>query len=38
MVLELEGWAVLNYLAFALVCVALAVIGVYRLRNPARAA
>jgi MFS family permease len=37
MVLELKGWAVLNYLAFALVCVALAVIGVYRLRNPARA-
>jgi predicted MFS family arabinose efflux permease len=37
MVLELKGWAFLNYLAFALVCVALAVIGVYRLRNPQRA-
>lgn len=36
-VLEVKGWAFLNYLAFALVCVALAVIGVYRLRNPARA-
>jgi len=36
-VLELKGWAFLNYLAFALVCVALAVIGVYRLRHPARA-
>jgi MFS family permease len=37
MVLEVKGWAFLNYLAFALVCVALAVIGIYRLRNPARA-
>ena len=36
-VLEVEGWAVLNYMAFALVCVALLVIGIYRLRNPARA-
>src|SRR5215470_8486925 len=36
-VLEVEGWAVLNYLAFALVCVALLVIGVFRLRNPAKA-
>jgi predicted MFS family arabinose efflux permease len=35
-VLEVKGWAFLNYLAFALVCVALAVIGVYRLRSPAR--
>ncbi len=35
-VLEVEGWAVLNYFAFALVCVALLVIGVYRFRNPAR--
>jgi len=35
-VLEVEGWAMLNYLAFALVCVALVVIGVFRLRNPAR--
>ena len=31
------GWAVLNYLAFALVCVALLVIGIYRLRSPVRA-
>ena len=37
-VLEVKGWAYLNYLAFALVCVALLVIGVFRLRNPARAA
>jgi MFS family permease len=36
-VLELRGWAELNYLAFILVCVALLVIGVFRLRNPARA-
>jgi MFS family permease len=36
-VLELKGWAMLNYLAFALVCIALVVIGVYRLRNPLRA-
>jgi MFS family permease len=35
-VLEVQGWAVLNYMAFALVCVALVVIGVYRLRNPVR--
>jgi MFS family permease len=35
-VLELKGWAMLNYMAFALVCVALLVIGVFRLRNPAR--
>ncbi len=35
-VLEVEGWAMLNYMAFALVCVALLVIGVFRLRNPAR--
>jgi MFS family permease len=35
-VLEVQGWAVLNYMAFALVCVALLVIGVYRLRSPAR--
>src|SRR5215510_8054027 len=37
MVLEVEGWAVLNYMAFALVCVALLVIGIYRLRSPMRA-
>jgi MFS family permease len=36
-VLEVQGWAVLNYMAFALVCVALLVIGVYRLRSPMRA-
>jgi MFS family permease len=35
-VLELGGWAQLNYLAFALVCVAMLVIGVYRFRTPAR--
>ena len=35
-VLEVQGWAMLNYLAFALVCVALLVIGVYRLRSPVR--
>jgi predicted MFS family arabinose efflux permease len=36
-VLETRGWAQLNYLAFALVCIAMLVIGVYRLRTPARA-
>jgi MFS family permease len=36
-VLELEGWAVLNYVALALVLVALLVIGLYRLRHPSRA-
>lgn len=36
-VLELKGWATLNYFAFALVCVALLVIGIFRLRHPARA-
>ena len=35
-VLELKGWAVLNYLAFALVCVALLVIGIFRWRHPVR--
>jgi MFS family permease len=35
-VLEVKGWAMLNYMAFALVCVAMLVIGVYRVRNPAR--
>jgi MFS family permease len=35
-VLEVWGWAQLNYLAFILVCVALFVIGVFRLRHPAR--
>ncbi len=36
-VLELKGWAVLNYVAFVLVCVALLVIGLYRLRPSGRA-
>lgn len=36
-VLELKGWAVLNYFAFILVCAALLVIGLFRLRGPARA-
>jgi MFS family permease len=36
-VLELKGWAFLNYLAFALVFIALMVIGTFRLRHPARA-
>ena len=36
-VLELWGWADLNYMALSLVLVALAVIAVFRLRNPARA-
>ena len=36
-VLELWGWADLNYMALILVLVALAVIAVFRLRNPARA-
>jgi hypothetical protein len=36
-VLEVRGWAELNYLAFILVCIALLVIGVFRLKNPARA-
>ena len=35
-VLEVKGWAFLNYVAFALVCAALLVIGLFRLRNPAR--
>src|SRR5215813_7240032 len=36
-VLEVKGWAMLNYFAFALVCVAMLVIGIYRLRSPMRA-
>ena len=36
-VLEVSGWAELNYMAFALVCVAMLVIGVYRFRSPLRA-
>jgi MFS family permease len=35
-VLEINGWAVLNYVALVLVCLALVVIGVFRLRHPAR--
>jgi len=34
--LELKGWAVLNYLALGLVCVALLVIGIFRWRHPIR--
>lgn len=36
-VLEIEGWAMLNYFALALVVVALLVISVYRLFRPSRA-
>jgi MFS family permease len=36
-VLELKGWEVLNYFAFVLVCVALLVIGGFRLRHPTHA-
>lgn len=36
-VLELKGWEVLNYFAFALVCIALLVIGGFRLRHPTHA-
>ena len=36
-VLELKGWEVLNYFAFVLVCAALVVIGVFRLRHRAPA-
>ena len=36
-VLELKGWAMLNYAAFAMVSVALLVIAVFRLKHPARA-
>jgi len=35
-VLELKGWATLNYIAFALVLVALVVVVVFRQRRPAR--
>ncbi len=35
-VLETDGWAVLNYFALALVLVAFLVIGIFRLRHPAR--
>lgn len=36
-VLELKGWAVLNYVALVLVLVALVVISWFRLRHPTRA-
>jgi predicted MFS family arabinose efflux permease len=36
-VLELRGWADLNYFALALVCIALVVVGSFRLRHPTRA-
>ena len=36
-VLELKGWAMLNYFALALVLVAFVVIGLFRLRHPSRA-
>jgi MFS family permease len=36
-VLEVQGWAVLNYVALALVLVAFLVIGIFRLRHPTRA-
>ena len=35
-VLETDGWAVLNYFALALVLVAFLIIGIFRLRHPAR--
>lgn len=36
-VLELEGWATLNYVALVLVLIAFVVIAVFRLRHPSRA-
>jgi MFS family permease len=36
-VLEVQGWAMLNYFALALVLIAFTVIGVFRLRHPSRA-
>jgi predicted MFS family arabinose efflux permease len=36
-VLELKGWAMLNYFALALVLVAFVVVGLFRLRHPTRA-
>ena len=35
-VLELKGWAALNYIALTLVVIALVVVGGYRMRHPAR--
>jgi hypothetical protein len=36
-VLELKGWAALNYVALGLVIVAFLVIGLFQLRHPSRA-
>ena len=36
-VLELQGWATLNYVALGLVLIAFVVIAAFRLRNPSRA-
>ncbi len=36
-VLDLKGWAQLNYFALALVCIAFLIVGIFRLRNPVRA-
>ncbi|MGZ5912753.1 MAG: MFS transporter, partial [Reyranella sp.] len=36
-VLELKGWAALNYVALGLVFVAFLVIGLFQLRHPSRA-
>ncbi len=36
-VLELNGWAMLNYIALVMVCLALVVIGIFRFRYPSRA-
>jgi MFS family permease len=36
-VLEVRGWAMLNYFALSLVLIALLVIGVFRLRHPTHA-
>jgi len=36
-VLELQGWATLNYVALVLVLIAFVVIAAFRLRNPSRA-
>jgi len=35
-VLEVQGWAVLNYFALALVLIAFLAIGVFRMRHPTR--
>jgi MFS family permease len=36
-VLEVKGWAMLNYFALSLVLIALLVIGIFRLRHPSHA-